>query len=99
MNELKEPSWHGGIYEFFLEGDDLDCCVIAEDDGGSSGVALAPGTTLKRLGGLLRPIFLIGTDPVLRGRWLSRLANAFWLDISLAPKTGPTTGALLLLRR
>jgi hypothetical protein len=34
-------SWHGDIYEFFLEGDDLDCCVIAEDDGGSGGVALA----------------------------------------------------------
>jgi hypothetical protein len=92
-------SWHGGIYEFFLEGDDLDCCVIAEDDGGSGDVALDRGPTLKRLGGLLRPMFLIGLDPVLRGWWLSRLANASCLEVSSSPKTGPTTGALLFLRR
>jgi hypothetical protein len=78
-----------------LEGDDLDYCMITEDDGGSSGVALAWGPTLKRLGELIRPMFLIGLDPILRDRWLSRLANASWLEVSLSPKTGSTTDALL----
>jgi hypothetical protein len=47
----------------FLECGDLDCCVFAEDGGGSGHrkgrVALASGLALKRLGGLLRPMFLI----------------------------------------
>jgi hypothetical protein len=41
------------------------------EDGGESGrlkgsEALAPDPALKRLGGLLRPMFFIGLDPVLR---------------------------------
>jgi hypothetical protein len=44
--------------------------MFAKDGGGSgrlkSGVALAPDSVLKKLGGLLRPMFLIGLDPVLR---------------------------------
>jgi hypothetical protein len=78
----------------------LDCCVVAEDGGGLGrmygGVALAPGPALKRLGGLLRPMFLIRLDPVLRGWWLSRLVNSFWLGVSSTSKTGSTTGVLLL---
>jgi hypothetical protein len=77
--------------------------VIAEDDGGfgrlKGGVALAPGPALKRLGWLLRPMFLIGIDLVLRGWWIPRLANASWLEVSSGPKTRSTTGALLLLRQ
>jgi hypothetical protein len=56
---------------------------VCEDGRGSGclygGVALAPGPALKRLGGLLRPMFLIGPDPVLQGWWLLRLVNALWL--------------------
>jgi hypothetical protein len=58
-----------------LECNGLDCCVFAEDGGGSGhlkgGVALALDPMLKKLGGLLRPMFLIGLDPVLRDWWLS----------------------------
>jgi hypothetical protein len=54
-----------------LECSDLDCYMSVEDGGGSGrltgGVALALDLALKRLGGLLRPMFLIGLDPVLRG--------------------------------
>jgi hypothetical protein len=96
-------SWRGGRDGLLLECGDLDCCVFMEDGGGSGRlkgeVALAPGLVLKRFGGLLRPIFLIGLDPVLRGWWLSALVNASWLEVSSAPKSGPTDGALLLLRR
>jgi hypothetical protein len=53
--------------------------------------ALALGLALKRLEGLLRPMFLIGLNLVLRGWWLSRLVNASWHGISLTSKTGPTT--------
>jgi hypothetical protein len=74
-----------------------------EDGRGSGclkgGVALAPSSVLKRFEGLLWLIFLIGLDPVLRGWWLSRLINVSWLEVSSAPKSGPTDGALLLLQR
>jgi hypothetical protein len=47
----------------FLECGGLDCCVFAEDGGGSgrlkNGVAIAPDPVLKMLGGLLWPMFLI----------------------------------------
>jgi hypothetical protein len=76
---------------------------LAEDGGGSGrlkgGVALALDPVLKKLGGLLRPMFLIGLDPVLRDWWLSRLVNASWLGVSSAPMSGPTAGAPLLRRR
>jgi hypothetical protein len=53
--------------------------MFVEDGGGSGrlydGVALAPGPALKRLGELLRPMFLIRLDPVLRGWWLSWLVR------------------------
>jgi hypothetical protein len=96
-------SWCGGRDGLLLECSVLDCCVFAEDGGRSGrlkgGVALAPDSALKRLGGLLRSMFLFGLDPVLRGWWLLRLVNASWLEVSSAPKSGPTDGALLLLRR
>jgi hypothetical protein len=45
--------------------------VFAEDGEKSGcpkgGVALAPDPVLKKLGGILRPMFLIGLDPVLLG--------------------------------
>jgi hypothetical protein len=67
--------------------------VIAGDDGEfgglKGGVALAPGPALKRLGWLLQPMFLIRIDLVLRGWWISRLANASWLEVSSGPKTRP----------
>jgi hypothetical protein len=95
--------WHGGKDGLLLECGDLDCYVFVEDGGGSGrltgGVALASDPALKRLGGLLRPIFLIGLDPVLRGWWLSRFVNTSRLEVSSALKSGPTTSALLLLRR
>jgi hypothetical protein len=94
-------SWHGGRDGLLLERDDLDSYMFVKDGGGSGrlkgGVVLAPGPALKRLGGLLRPMFFIGLDPMLRGWWLSRLGNASWLEVSSAPKSGPTTGARLLL--
>jgi hypothetical protein len=96
-------SWHADRDELLLECRDLGCCMFVEDGGGSGrlkgGVALALDPALKRLGGLLRPMFLIGIDPVLRGWWLPRLVNASWLGVSLMSKSGPTTGALLLRRR
>jgi hypothetical protein len=59
--------------------------MFAEDGGGSGrlkgGVALAPDPVLKKLGGLLRPMFLIGLDPILQGWWLSRLVNASWRGV------------------
>jgi hypothetical protein len=86
-----------------LECNDLNCYVFVEDGGGSGRlkgvVALTPDPALKRLGGLLRPMFLIGLNPVLRGWWLSRLVNVSWLEVSSALKSGPTTCALLLLQR
>jgi hypothetical protein len=64
-------SWRGDRDMLLLECGGLHCCLFAEDGGGShrlkGEVALAPGPALKRLGGLLRPMFLIGLDPVLRG--------------------------------
>jgi hypothetical protein len=57
-------SWRGGRDGLLLECGDLDCYVFVEDGGGSGrlkgGVALAPDPALKRLGGLLRPMFLMG---------------------------------------
>jgi hypothetical protein len=86
-----------------LECSVLNCCVFVEDGGESGhlkgGVALTPDLALKRLGGLLRSMFLFELDPVLRGWWLLRLVNASWLEVSSAPKSGPTDGAVLLLRR
>jgi hypothetical protein len=49
-------------------------------------VALALGSALKRLGGLLRPMFLSGVDPVSWDWWLLRLVNASWLEVSSALK-------------
>jgi hypothetical protein len=96
-------SWHGVRDMLLLERGDLDCYRFVKDGEGSDrlkgGVALAPGPALKRLEGLLRPMFFIGLDPVLRGWWLSRLVNVSWLEVSSALKSGPTTSALLLLRR
>jgi hypothetical protein len=70
--------------------------VIAEDGGGfgrlKGGVVLALGPTLKRLRELFRPMFLIELDLVLRDWWLSRLANASWLEVSSALKTGTKLG-------
>jgi hypothetical protein len=96
-------SWRGGTVGLLLECGGLDCCVFVEDGGGSGrlngGLALAPDLVLKKFGGLLRPMFLIGLDPVLRGWWLSRLINASWLGISSAPMSGPIAGAPLLRQR
>jgi hypothetical protein len=96
-------SWRGGRDGLLLECGDLDCYVFMEDGGGSGrlkgGVVLAPDLALKRLGGLLRPMFLIGLDPVLQGWWLSRFVNTSRIEVSSALKSGPTTGALLLLRQ
>jgi hypothetical protein len=95
--------WCSGRDRLLLVCGGSDCCVFAEDGGGfdclKGGMALTLDPVLKRLGGLLQPKFLIGLDPVLRSWWLSRLVNTSWLGASSAPKSGPTTGALLLLRR
>jgi hypothetical protein len=95
--------WRGGGDRLLLECGGLDCCVFAEDGGGSGrlkgGVALAPDPVLKILGGLLRPMFLIRLDPALRGWWLSRLVNALWLGVFSSPMSGPTAGAPLFWRR
>ena len=75
-------SWRGDGDGLLSECSGVDCCGSAEDGGGSGhlkgGVALALNPVLKRLGGLLRPMFFIGLDPVLRGWLLSRLVNASW---------------------
>jgi hypothetical protein len=77
--------------------------VFAEDGGGSGRlkgrVALALDPVLKKLGGLLRPMFLIGLDLVLRDWWLSWLVNVSWLRVSSTPISGPTAGVPLLRRR
>jgi hypothetical protein len=95
-------SWRGGRDELLLECGDLDCCMFAEDVGGSGrlmgGVALALGLMLKGPEGLLWPIFLIGLDPVLWDWWLLRLVNASSLEVSSWTKSGPTDDALVLLR-
>jgi hypothetical protein len=62
-------------------------------------VALASDPALKRLGGLLRSMLLIGLDSVLRDWWLSWLVNVSRLEVSLALMCEPSTGALLLLNR
>jgi hypothetical protein len=99
--EPKLLEWRKG--RLFLECGRLGCCMFAEDGGGSGslkgGVALAPDPVLKKLGGLLRQMFLIGLDPVLWGWWLSRLVNASWRGVSSAPICGPTTSAPLLRHR
>jgi hypothetical protein len=80
-----DVSSRGGRDGLLLEYGDLDSYVFVQDGGGSGrlngGMALALDLALKRLGELLRPIFLIGLDPVLRGWWLSRLVNACWLEV------------------
>jgi hypothetical protein len=64
-------SWCGGRDKLFLECGRLGCCMFVDDGGGSGrlkgGVALAPDLVLKKLGGLLWPMFLIRLDPALRG--------------------------------
>jgi hypothetical protein len=89
--------------ELLLKCGRLDCCVFVEDGAGSGrlkgGMALTPDPVLKKFGGLLRPMFLIELDPVLRGWWLSRLINASWLGVSSVPISGPTAGAPLLRQR
>jgi hypothetical protein len=84
-------SWRGNRDGLLLECGGLDCCVFAEDGGGSGrlygGVALALGPALKRLRGLLWPMFLIGLDPVLRDWWLSWIVNASWLGVSSTSKS------------
>jgi hypothetical protein len=93
---LRVAPWRDNRDRLFLECGRLDCCVYTEDGEGSGrlkgGVAPAPDPVLKMLGGLLRPMFLIGLDPALQGWWLSRL------DVSSAPTSGPTTSAPLLRR-
>jgi hypothetical protein len=93
-------SWCGNRNGLLLECGGLDCCVFVEDGGGSGslygGVALALGPTLKRLRGLLRPMFLIRLDPVLQDWWKSWLVNASWLGVFSTSKSGPTTCVLLL---
>jgi hypothetical protein len=73
-------SWHGDRDGLLLECGDLDCYVFAKDGGGfgrlKGDMALAPGPGLKRLRGLLQPMFLIRQNLALRGWWLSRLVNA-----------------------
>jgi hypothetical protein len=95
--------WRGGGDRLLLECGGLACCVFAEDGGGSGRlkgeVALAPDPVLKIIGGLLRPMFLIGLDPALWGWWLSRLVNALWLGVSSSPMSGPTAGTPLFQRR
>jgi hypothetical protein len=95
--------WRGGGDRLLLECGGLDCCVFVEDGGGSGrlkgGVALAPDPVLMKLGGLLRPMVLIGLDPALRGWWLSQFVNASWLGVSSALMSGPTAGAPLLQQR
>jgi hypothetical protein len=79
----------------------FDCCMFAKD-GGRSGwgrMALALDSVLKRLGGLLRPIFLTGLDPLSRGWWLSQLVNASRPRASSAPNNGPISDALFLRQR
>jgi hypothetical protein len=76
-------SWRGGRVGLLLECGRLDYCMFVEDGAGfgrlKGGMALTPDPVLKKFGGLLRPMFLIGLDPILRGWWLSRLINASWL--------------------
>jgi hypothetical protein len=54
-----------------LECGRLDSCMFVEKGGGFSrlkgGVVLTPDPVLKKLGGLLRSMFLMGLDPALRG--------------------------------
>jgi hypothetical protein len=63
-------SWVGDRDMLLLECGGLHYCLFAEDGGGfhrlKGEVALASGPALKRLGGLLRPMYLIRLDPVLR---------------------------------
>lgn len=40
------------------------------------------GLALKRLGGILRSMFLIGLDTSFRNWWLSQLVNVSWLGVS-----------------
>jgi hypothetical protein len=54
----------------FLECGGLDCCIFAKGGGSGrlkGGVAPGPNLVLKKLGGLLRPMVLIGLDPALQG--------------------------------
>jgi hypothetical protein len=92
--------WRDNGDRLFLECGGFDCCVFAEDGGGSDrlkgGVTLAPDPVLKMLGGLLQSMFLIRLDPALRDGWLSQLVNASWLGVSSVPMSRPAAGAPLL---
>jgi hypothetical protein len=72
--------WRGGMDVRLLECGGPNCCMFVKEGGGSGrqkgGVALAPNLVLKKLEGLLRPMFFIGLDPALRDWWLPRLVNA-----------------------
>jgi hypothetical protein len=96
-------SWRRGRDGLLLECDGLEYCVFVEDGAGSDclkdEMALAPDPVLKKFGELLRPMFLIGQDPVLRGWWLTRLIYASWLGVSSAPMSGTITGDPLLRRQ
>jgi hypothetical protein len=87
-----------------LECGGADCCWFVVDDGGSGHligwVVLAPDSPSKMLGGLLWLMFLSSRPyPVLQDWWVLWLINALWLGVSLVPKCGPATCALLLLRQ
>jgi hypothetical protein len=62
-------------------------------------VALALGSALKRYRGLLRLMFLIRIDPLLRGWWLPWLVNASWLGFFFQRSKNEPTTCVLLLRR
>ena len=67
LGQLGVACWRDGGDGLLLECDCVGSCEFVEDGGGSGrlkgGLALAPDLSLKRLGGLLRPMFLIGLDP------------------------------------
>jgi hypothetical protein len=69
------------------------CCGDVEVVGGSGrrlfgGLASSPEPVLKGLGGFLRLMRVHRQDPVLRGWWLLRFFNAFWLGASSVPRCG-----------
>jgi hypothetical protein len=95
-------SWCGGRDGLLLECGDLDCCVFAEDGGGSDRIkgrcGAGPGFSVEEVHRAPPDDVPFGLDPVLWGWWLLRLVNATWLEAS-ALKSGLTDGVLLLLRR
>jgi hypothetical protein len=66
------------------------CCGVVEVVGGSGrrlfgGMALSLEPVLKLLGELLRPMRAYRLDSALRGWWMLRFFNAFWLRASSVP--------------